>query len=220
MKRIFRRKRIIGSILIVLLLVTLLNIKVSAYTETGHEDFTNIDINPSVKLLVEYKDSEIDKLVDKMPWKFFGWSNSYINYEIKMKYDGKVIFARSNKTSQVVKIDYSLQEIQTTKTSVSVKGTVSTKISGKIKKINTDIIGNVEFESSRQESNEYEIGTKTVISMVVKPMTKLSLITTGDARLTNGVSKYSLFGFTTRKGGWERIDVETVYYEFREEQIE
>ena len=54
--------------------------------------------------------------------------------------------------------------------------------------------------------------------IVLKPYTKVTLQIKGKGRLTNGVSKYRFLGITFDKGSWERIDVETIYYELVEEE--
>ena len=214
------RKIVIKIGLVTMLLILIVSTrKINAYTNTGHEDFVKIVAPASVKLLNQYTENEINKKIKNIPFSMFGWKTIYENYEVPITYDGKVIFARKNKTSQTIKIDYTLTEIETTTTSVSVKGSISTKISGKIKKINTDLSGEGKIEYENKNISEYEIGQKTTLSLIVKPNTSLSLITTGEAIITNGVSRYNFFGITFRKGGWERIDVVTMYYEFREDNL-
>lgn len=209
----------INVFMLLLISVICFNLKFNAYTETGHEDFQKIEVEGIVKLLNEYTDSEINEKVKNIPFKLFGWSTVTINKNIPMKYDGKILFARSNKTSQAVKLEYVLKETEITETSVKIKGSVSAKITGQIKKIHTDITGNLSYERVREEVDEYEKETELSLNMQIKPNTKLILITTGEGVVTNGVSKLTLFGITVKKGGWERIDVQTVYFEFREEVL-
>ena len=52
------------------------------------------------------------------------------------------------------------------------------------------------------------------------PHTKITLRISGDAYVTSGVSKYYFLGLCLRKGEWERVDVETMYYELVEESVE
>ena len=54
----------------------------------------------------------------------------------------------------------------------------------------------------------------------MKPYTKVTLQIKGTGKLTNGVSKYRFLGIVFNKGAWERIDVETIYYELKEEPVE
>lgn len=203
-----------------LLGLLLINIEpVKAFTDTGHEDFPVISLPKSVKLLNEYSVVDLDKAYKKVKWNFFGWDTEYFHYEIPITYDGKDIFSRSNKTTQAIKVDYSVRGVEVTSSSVKVKGSVSSKITGKIKKISTDIVLEGDFAGERSESNEFEKETKTSFSMIINPFYKITLLTTGKARLTNGVSIYRFLGIPFSKGGWERIDVETIYYELREEKV-
>lgn len=192
----------------------------NAYSETGHEDFKKITLFSEAKLLKEIWNKDIDKKLDEIPWMFFGWGTKYFCLNEKIEFEGDIIFSRSNKTDQVVTIDYYIQEAETTETSVAVKGTVSTKITGKIKKINMDISGSGDLTISKTNTNSYESSTKTSFKIVMKPYTKVTLQIKGTGRLTNGVSKYRFLGIVFNKGAWERIDVETMYYELKEEVIE
>lgn len=209
----------INVLMLFIIVVSCVSFKFNAYTETGHEDFQKIKVKGVVKLLNEYSNSEIDDEIKKLSFKLFGWSTNVINKNIPMEYDGKILFARSNKTTQTVKVEYVLKETEVTETSVKVKGSVSAKITGEFKKINTGVSGNLSYENVKEDINSYEKETELSLSMQIKPNTRLILITTGEGVITNGVSKYTIFGITIKKGGWERIDVETIYFEFREETL-
>lgn len=225
MNRIINKKGIKNIVkyifIVTLICLAIFSTKVSkAYSETGHEDFQKINVYNKVKLLKYISNKDIDQKLDEIPWMLFGWGTKYFCLNEKIDFEGDVIFSRSNRTDQVVTIDYYIQEAETTETSVSVKGTVSTKITGKIKKINTDISGSGDLTISKTDTSSYESSTKTSFKIVMNPYTKVTLQIKGTGRLTNGVSKYRFLGMVFNKGAWERIDVETLYYELKEESIE
>jgi len=220
--KLIRKKGIFVKITIstfLMILMALTNNKVYGYSETGHEDFKKIYIKSDVKLLKDIWNKDIDAKLEEIPWKFFGWGTKYFCYEEKIEFDGDIIFSRSNRTDQTVTIDYYIQEAETSETSVSIKGTVSTKITGKIKKINSDVSVNGDVTISSSSTNSFESSTKTSFKVVIKPYTVVTLQIKGTGRLTNGVSKYRFMGITFNKGAWERIDVEKIYYELREEEL-
>ena len=224
MEKIIKRNLLcIKRYLIVILLLCLLlgsNIVSKGYSETGHDDFKKIYIKSEAKLLKDIWNKHIDEKLDEIPWMFFGWGTKFFCLNEEIEFEGDVIFSRSNKTEQSVTIDYYIQEVETTETSVSVKGSVSTKITGKIKKINTDISGSADINISKTDTDSYESSTKTSFKIVMKPYTKVTLQIKGSGKLTNGVSKYRFLGIVFNKGAWERIDVETIYYELKEEPVE
>ena len=194
--------------------------KIHAYKDTGHDDFTSITfVEGEHRLINDYTNSEVKNLYKKVNKKAFGWVTHYLLMDEKVNYDGLVIFSRSNKTSKNMNFEYYLKETLTTKTDVKISGSVSGKIAGTIKKINTTLSGEVKGEVENTNSKTDTTDSKTTINIVIYPKTKITMIQTGEAYITSGVSKYYFFGMTFKKGIWERIDVSTMYYELREEQV-
>ena len=194
-----------------------IGINVNAAIKTGHEDFLDIFFEGDGKLINQLSDEEIDELSGGIKRKAFGWKTTYYNYNRKVKYDGKILFSKSNKTQIPFLFEYKLMEEEVKTKSVAVNGSVSAKITGTIEKIKTTITGNagtdIDYENESVTSSELT----TSIEMNVMPGRRITMITSGDAYITSGYSKFYLFGITIRKGLWERIDVETIYYELREE---
>lgn len=216
------KKSIIYAVLFLLvILLTYVSNEAYAYSETGHEDFKQIVfVDEECKLLKDYSESEINNAYKNITRKAFGWQTHYLNLEQKIYYDGITIFSRSNKTSTTIDLDYALKETEVTQTSVTVTGSVSTKISGTIKKINTTLTGTISGERETEDSTSYTTDAKTSISLVLLPKTRITMLLTGEAYLTTGVSRYTFFGIGFRKGVWENIVVDTMYYELREEVLE
>ena len=96
---------------------------------------------------------------------------------------------------------------------------MSAKITGTIKKIKTTLTGGIGADIDYEDENKNITEILTIIEMDIMPNKKVTMLTTGEAFITSGYSKYYLFGITIRKGLWETIETETVYYELREESV-
>ena len=94
---------------------------------------------------------------------------------------------------------------------------MSGKFKGNIKGIDTEVNAKVEGNIKNVTSNQTI--EQTSFTVTVMPNYKLIFRETGEALVTNGVSKYYFFGITFSKGEWEYIDVVTRYYELYEEGI-
>ena len=194
-------------------------LNVSAATSTGHDEFLNIYFPNNEKLINQYSDYEVEEVARNVKKKVFGWSTVYINYNTKVKYDGKIIFSKINKTDVTFCFEYKVKEEEVSTKSVNVNGSVSSKITGTIKKINTTLTGIFGAEVDYDNQNKSTTEILTLIDMEIMPNKKVTMITTGEAFVTSGYSKYYLFGIVVRKGIWETIETETVYYELREESV-
>lgn len=214
------KKSFFYGLLFLMVLAFTYSSKCYAYDETGHEDFKKITfVDENCRLLQDYSQDEIKQAYKSIIRKSFGWQTYYFNFEEKIYYDGITIFSRSNKTSSKIDFDYTLRETEVTQTSVTVTGSVSTKISGAIKKINTTISGELSGEREKEDTNSYTTDAKTSLAIVILPKTKITMLVTGEAYVTTAVSRYTFFGIGLRKGAWENIDASTMYYEIREEKI-
>ena len=192
---------------------------VQAATATGHDDFLNIYFENDERLINQYSENEIEEISSNVKKKVFGWSTVYINYNARVKYDGKIIFSKINKTDIAFYFEYKVLEEEISTKSVNVNGSVSAKITGTIQKIKTTLTGGLGADVDYEDQNKNTTELLTIIKMEIMPNKKVTMLTTGDAFITSGYSKYYLFGITIRKGVWETIETETVYYELREESV-
>lgn len=192
--------------------------KLYAYSATGHDDFKKITfVDGDYRLLNEYSSKEISDAYAYLSHKGFGWVTYFMNIEEKATYDGVTIFSRSNNTKDCIDFDYYLKENNVTTCSVSVSGSVSTKVTGTIKKIN--VSSGLDFSTKKTTETENSTEEKTSFTFTIYPGKKLTMLVTGVCYVTTAVSKYYFLGICTKKGSWEKIDVETVIYELREERI-
>lgn len=211
------KKLILGLLFLSILFLTLGKTG-NAYSETGHSDFRKIEfVSSGRRLLKNYSDSEIDKCYKGMSKKTFGWSTHYLNMEEEATYVGLTIFSRANSTSLPITFDYSLKDVTFSEVSVTVSGSVSAKISGSIKKVTLGLSGDASAKRTTESSSQTEL--KTSQNFVIQPGKKLTMVITGICYITTGVSVYRFLGIRFQKGAWEKIDVDTIVYEVREEVI-
>lgn len=204
--------------IICLLLVLVNTLSLKAYSATGHEMFTEIKFEEEGTLLVDMTSSQINLgYKDIGRAKFIGWKNHYFNVKEEATYVGEIIFAKSNRSREPMEIDYTLKDTEFKERSITIGGSLSGNFKKNIKGIDAQIgakvDGNVKNVSSNQRVQE------TKFTATVMPNYRLIFRETGDALVTNGVSKYYFFGITMNKGEWEYIDIVTRYYELYEEEI-
>ncbi len=212
-------KKMIFGLLFSIFGLLLMGSNAKGAVKTGHDDFLNIYFEGDQRLIVDYSEEEVEDIASRIKRKAFGWKTVYINYNCKVEYDGKIIFSKINKTEVPFYFEYRLKEEEVKTRSVNVNGSVSAKITGTIQKIKTTLTSSgsagVEYEDENVSTSEL----LTIIEMDILPNKKLTMITTGEAYINSGYSKYYLFGITIKKGLWETIETETVYYELREETV-
>lgn len=197
------------------------SISLNAYSKTGHEMFNKIEFVEDGKLLIDMKNSEIEDGYKALGrGKFIGWKHHYFNINKEVKYLGEVIFAKSNRSREPMKIDYTLKETNSKQHSIKYGGSLSGSFESTIKKINGKAKVNADIKGEVGNINTNTRVEETSFSAVVMPNYRLVFQVTGEAEVTNGVSKNYFLGITLKKGTWELIDVKTKYYELYEEEIE
>lgn len=186
---------------------------------TGHPEFKTFDISEDsgVRLINELSEKEIKEKQNKLKRRFFGWrSNAFVqNYEVT--YVGETIFSRANSTHSSAEFTYSVVEKKSETTSISVMGSISPKISGKVESVSLALDSTIRGEIGKKK--EFSRQDKTVFTITINPGKKISLIEKGTASLSNGAAKYFIFGFCVKRGMWEYIDVVNQFYELCEEYI-
>ena len=211
-------KKVLLVIVMMLFLFLTIRVTTFAYVSTGHEDFSEIIFDDkNEKLLIHRDRTEINEAYDSLKkGKLFGWRTSYFNINSKAKYVGETIFSRSNRTSKTFEFTYKINEETFIDKSVKINGSVSAKIAFG-KKVDVNITPKIDAWYDKTET--YLKEEQASFEFNVLPNTKLTLRVSGDAYVTSGVSGYYLFGICFKKGEWERVEVETMYYELVEESI-
>lgn len=206
-------------LIVVLCLWTAIGIqKTQAYSTTGHEGIMAVSFEDEGELLVDMTSAQIQagyKALGKN--RFFGWKYHFFTIKSSATYLGEIIFARSNRTNDRLEIDYQMKETNYSERSIKTTGTLSGQFEGNIKKIDAGLKAGGEIELDRTTSiTRVE---DTGFSFVVEPYHRMTFRVTGDAVVTNGVSKYCFMGITFKKGTWEYVDIITRYYELIEEEL-
>lgn len=191
------------------------NLDFKPYTKTGYEQYEEFELPKGKRILINYTDGEIERQYKYVSKGFFGTKESYFDKYIPVKYKSTVIFSRSNKTRETYVFNYDLKTVNYEKVSVSVKGNISAKGVVKLKK--AEITGSGDLTISSTTDNYIETSESGKMSVVIHPNKKVTLRIVGDARITNGVSKYYLFGICFKKGAFEIVEVTSVIYELKEE---
>lgn len=215
MKNIFK---INISIIIITIIICSLH-HVQAGTKTGHKEFNEINFlyNQNEKILVELDGTERKSILNHVKRRAFGWSNYTNLLNLVVTYTADTIFSRSNYTNQVIELNYATTSTRKNQLTKTFSGTLALKASGKLDDISLNL----------DNSIRSEIGYKTEISfeeemdfdIKIEPGKKISLIVKGKANLSNGASKFYIFGIPTSQKLWEYVDVINEYYELYEETI-
>ena len=140
---------------------------------------------------------------------------AYFDKYIPVKYTSTVIFSRSNKTRETYVFSYDLETVNYNKVSVSVKGNISAKGVFKLKK--AEITGSGDLTISHTSDSYNETTESGKMNVVIHPNKKVTLRIVGEARITNGVSKYYFLGICFKKGAFEIVEVTSIIYELKEE---
>lgn len=185
------------------------------YTETGHDQFESFEIPNGRRILISYTNNELKRKYKEVPYGLFGNKYSYFDKYIPVEYTSTVIFSRSNKTRESYTFDYDLEEVNYSQVSVSVKGNINIEGVVKIKKV--DVKGKGDLSVTYDEENYNKVTESGSLKIVVHPNKKMTLRIVGEARITNGVSKYYFMGICFKKGAFEIVEIKSTIYELIEE---
>lgn len=186
---------------------------------TGHEEYQKITfIHNDYGELIVNMDAEVkQKVLDSVKRKFFGWSVKTRCHNSKVMYEAGSIFSRSNNTKQEIELNYNTNSKTTKQLSINVTGGITLKLSGKIDEVSASLDNQIRSEIGVK--NEVVFQEEIDFTIKIAPGKKVSLLVKGIATLSNGASKYYVFGIPVKKGYWEYVDVENEYYELYEEDI-
>lgn len=209
-------------LILLLFLLFVVSTKTNAYVKTGHDEFMEINFcDNDAKLLVNRSSDEIEKAYQLLKGgKIFGWKTYYLNVNSKANYIGETLFSRSNRTSNPFTINYKVDEETYQSKSIRINGSVSGKITLGNSKSKVEGSISPSFSAYYDKTNTHSKEETTDFKLTILPNTKITLRVSGEAYVTSGVSKYYFLGICLRKGEWERVDVETMYYELVEEVYE
>lgn len=218
---VFKKKKVLLLIFLIIIFFLMCTLKTSAYVKTGHDEFTEINfLDKNDKLLINRSSSEIEEAYRAISkGKIFGWATNYFNINSEANYIGDILFSRSNRTSNTFTINYKVEEEKFSNKSIRINGSVAAKIAFGNSKSKIDASISPTISGYYDKTNGYSKEETTDFKLNILPNTKVTLRVSGEAYVTSAVSKYYFLGICLRKGEWERIDVETMYYELVEEVV-
>ena len=207
------------KILIVIMFITLFSsIRLSAYEDCGHDDYTSITpLNENVLLLNQIDTITKNKHAKEVTKpKFFGWRIKYIVFEEPATYIGKPLFSKSNASSNDIKFSFNFKETVEKKASFNVSDSLVFKGSGKAK-IDLSLANELNLKYTSEEMTSV---TETVQYDIIVPKNKkVTMYTMGEGKLSSGCSANYFFFIRTKFGYWEVLEIDTVYYKIVEEEI-
>lgn len=204
---------------IIILCLVLLNISIySVNASVNYPDFKEIEFeNDGAKLIEDYAITDIEKAYENLGKKFIGWSIYYLNINEEFHYVGKISFARENELYVPLVFDHDVEEKVEYERSVKYTGKLNLKADASNKTLKGALGGEIQKTIGTNEL--YSRTEKIEMSIVVPARKKLCVRVVGEARISNGVSRYKFFGIVFKKGTWEIMDIISEYYLYYEEDI-
>ncbi len=207
--------KLLLSILLLMSMPCFKMVKHDPYSTTGHEQFEEFIVPKGRRILISYTDYEIKRKYKDVPFALFGSESTYFDKYIPIEYKSTVIFSRSNKTRESYTFAYNLESVKYEKISVAIKGSINVKAAVKIKKV--DVSGGGDVSISYTKDTSETITESGKLNIVIYPNKKMTLRIVGEARVSNGVSKYYVFGICMKKGAFEIVEITSTIYELLEE---
>lgn len=192
------------------------DIGIDDYSATGHDQFSEIElVNDDAYLLNSLSDETIDKELSNLSNKFWGNREVILNEYEDATYVSNVIFSRINHTREPYIFSYDTTTIEYSAVSVEINGSLSVKDVYKGKK--NQVTGEAKLSGS-YNTNKYDKTTEAgSLDVVIYPSKKVMLRIVGDAKVSNGASKYYICWICCKAGTWEIINVLNMSYELVEE---
>ena len=167
--------------------------------------------NSRNKLLVDYKDEELEKYDEKINGrKFSGWNAYYITKHQKVNYTVGNVFMYKNDGTTPCTYDFEFKEEVISKRSFNVTGSIDMSVKGDIKKLKAglDTKLKIDYSQSSTKTTRTSWSTKTQVD----PGTTLIISIKGEGYIDQGVAAKYNFWIRTKKGAFEIFNVATEYY--------
>ncbi len=211
------KKRLIFICLICLFLSSFALMEVKAEEYLNYQEIVFDD--DDAELLKDFSTSEYNSYYKKITKKkFSGWKLYVVNENEPVEFISETKLKIYNDGYSTIKHDITLKTSTETKFQITASGSVSTSVSGSVKKfkgsIDADIKASVSYSKTSSSSETYEF------TIIVDPKTYVTIVTRGEGEVSNGVAKKYFCWIESKKGGWEIFTVKTEYYEIVKERIQ
>jgi hypothetical protein len=177
--------------------------------ESNYLHFQQIDLSEG-KLLSDFTDEEYKKYYEKVKKrKFWGWKTYYVNENVRVKYISETIFSYYNHGTSIIKYDYSLEESDVSKLSISGTGSIGYTLSGSKNSFKHGLDTALKLDASYSSTVTSE--EKTKLNIEVEPNTVANLKIVGEGRISNGVAARYILWIRMNIGGFEYFLITTQY---------
>ncbi|MGI6782287.1 MAG: hypothetical protein ACOX56_05640 [Acholeplasmataceae bacterium] len=205
-------------IIIFILFLGFLNIKyiVEAGLINNYQEITFE--NPKIKFLSQYKPEELSKYYSKVSKRrFAGWQTYEIVKSEKVNFTKTTLTSIRNTGSTPIVLDKTIKTETTQKYSIGASGGIEASGSGQIKvfKFGLSKKLNIKGDATITISQTESMSTK----ITVDPMTQLDIYIKGNGKLSNGVASRYVFWFRTHTGGYEYLNVNSLFYRLEKKRI-
>lgn len=204
---------------IIIFILVVLNISFcSINASINYPDFKEIEFeNEGVKLIENYAKTEIKEAFKKLGKRFIGWNVYYLNINEEFHYVGKIVFARENNLDVPLVFDHDIAETVAYERSIKFTGKLNLKVDASNKNLKGGLGGEIEHVIGKKET--FTRVEKIEMKINVPARKKFCVRAVGEARISNGVSKYRFFGIVFKQGTWEIMDVISEYFLYYEEDL-
>lgn len=174
--------------------------------------------NPKHRLLSQYSNKELEKLYPKVNKRMFlGWRTYEITKSSKANFTKSTLLSIRNTGTTPITKDQTTKVEKVQKYAVNGSGGVESSASGTIKGFKLGLSNklNIKADATITISQVETMSTKIIID----PMTQLDVYIMGNGRITNGVASYYLFWIRTRTGGYEYMNITSIFYRMEKKRI-
>ncbi|MGI6771132.1 MAG: hypothetical protein GX546_03635 [Acholeplasmataceae bacterium] len=174
--------------------------------------------NPNHKFLRDYKVEELNEYYPKVSKRLFiGWRTYELTRSARVNFTKTTLTSIRNTGTTPIVLDQQVKTEVTQKYAVSGSGGVETSGSGTIKgfKLGLSKKLNIKADATITISQTESMSTK----IQVDPMTQLDIYVKGNGRLTNGVASRYFFWIRTNTGGYEYLNITSIFYRMEKKRI-
>jgi len=163
------------------------------------------------KFLHDFSEYEMNKYLNQVDErKFWGWSTHEVTTHEKVYFQKETLLKIENQGTTSIDQSYTLKVSEQSKIQFDTRGTIATKIKGKIKGLDFNL--DTKLDISYAQTSVSNLEEETKINIEVDPMTQLKVAIYGEGFVSNGVGRYFRFFREIREGGYEVFVLATEYY--------
>lgn len=174
--------------------------------------------NPNLKFLKEYSSDDIKSYYPKVSKRrFAGWQIHTIVRSAKVNFTKTTLTSIRNTGTTPIVLDKTIKTETTQKYAIGASGGVEPSIGGTVKGFKLGLTKklNIKADATITISQTESMSTK----IQVDPMTQLDIFIKGNGRLTNGVASRYVFWFRTHTGGFEYMQINSIFYRMEKKRI-